>query len=107
MPSIANVDAINDILKVKLEVKLEDKENENPAKLSNFPSNLQANTRRRHLSLVYTNRDGGRTVSVGELGGWTEVEEVIAEKGRLGSVVDSLQKHRRNVSWAKVEEIHI
>jgi len=117
MPSIANINAIDDILKVKLEVKLEeDKENENPAKPSNFPTNLQANTRRRHLSLVDTNRDGGRTVSVSELGGWTvsvselggwtEVEEVIAEKGRLGSVVDSLQKHRRNVSWAKVEEIH-
>merc|ERR1719427_278713 len=106
MPSIANIDAINDILKVKLEVKLEDKENENPAKPSNFPTNLQANTRRRHLSLVDTNRDGGRTVSVSELGGWTEREEVIAEKGRLSSVVDSLQKHRRNGSWAKVQEIH-
>eukprot|EP00092_Neocalanus_flemingeri_P040926 GFUD01044560.1.p1 GENE.GFUD01044560.1~~GFUD01044560.1.p1 ORF type:complete len:506 (-),score=174.28 GFUD01044560.1:311-1828(-) len=108
MSSIANMPrgslTIDDMM-VK-EIKLEeDKENDpfsvNQTKPRDIPITLQARTR--HLSLVDTNRDGGRSVSVNELGGWTGEEDLIANKSRLGSVVvDSLQKHRR--SWAKVAD---
>ena len=58
--------------------------------------------RRRHLSLVDINRDdGGRVVSVGEIGGWSMEEEVIFDKD-MHDRVNSVQK----LNTAKIGNVY-
>jgi len=71
----------------------DDKENDPAVLLKENPGKTRHIPRTRHLSLLDTNR----TVSVSEFGGWAEAdEEVLINKSRLGSVVDSLNKHRKS-----------
>ena len=86
-----------------IEVKFDNNDKENdPVLLEENPGKARHIPRTRHLSLVDTNR----TVSVTELGGWTEAErELLINKSRLGSVVDSLNKHRKSSECWIVENI--
>jgi len=61
--------------------------------------------RRRHLSLVDTNTETGRIVSTTEeFGGWACVEdEKVANRSRLGSLVDSRYKQRKTSERLKFE----
>ena len=85
------------------EVNFENDNKENdPVLLKENPSKARHIPRTRHLSLLDTNR----TVGVTEFGGWTEAdEEVLINKSRLGSVVDSLNKHRKSSGCWMVENI--